>query len=50
VAGAEKLVTREAPGADCIVISGDGIRTADLVKPLEYDLQKPETNLLLMLI
>ena len=38
---AAKLVAREAPRADCIVVSGGGVRTADLVEPLEYDLQKP---------
>ena len=38
---AAKLVAQEAPGADCIVVSGGGVRTIDVIEPLEYDLQKP---------
>jgi len=31
----------KAPGADCIVISGGGVRTLDLLEDLEEDVGKP---------
>ncbi len=38
---ATKLVASHTPDADCIIISGGGVRTTDIAQPLEYDLQKP---------
>lgn len=38
---AAKIVASHHPEADCIVISGGGVFTMDLLNPLEMDLRKP---------
>lgn len=38
---AARLVAGHAPRADCILISGGGIRTMDLLETLEEDLRRP---------
>jgi len=38
---AAKMVANMYPEADCIVISGGGVLTTDILKPLETDLRKP---------
>ena len=39
--GAARNVAARAPTADCIVVSGGGVRTMDLLGPLEQDLRLP---------
>ena len=38
---AARLVAARAPTADCIIVSGGGVRTMDLLDPLERDLSLP---------
>ena len=38
---AAKMSANNSPGADCIVISGGGVRTLDLLEVLEQDIGKP---------
>ena len=38
---AARMVAARAPDADCIVVSGGGVRTMDLLEPLEQDLGLP---------
>jgi len=38
---AARMVAAHAPAAECIVVSGGGVTTMDILEPLEHDLGKP---------